>query len=203
MNTGPHLVIKGTILVSIILVILFSMATDHIRDGSFTHTTSPPQTIALAAQADHAEFTKNQCDLNLTYPDEILKWCSFITDTANKTNLPANLIAAIIQVESNGNPSAISKSGAVGLMQVMPRDGKAASFQCINGPCFAGRPTTEELLDPEFNLSYGARLLTSLYSKTNNIREALFRYGPMDVGYSYADLVLSVYNHHNSFNPSP
>lgn len=37
-----------------------------------------------------------------------------------KTGLPANVIAAVIAVESTCNPLAVSRSGAVGLTQVMP-----------------------------------------------------------------------------------
>ena len=65
---------------------------------------------------------------------------------------------------------------------------------CANGPCFANRPTTQQLFDPEFNLNYGAGMLSGLLQKYNDLREALRAYGPMDVGYSYADQVLSVYN---------
>ena len=79
-------------------------------------------------------------------------------------------------------------------MQVMPRDGLAASFMCVNGPCFANRPTTEQLQDPEFNISYGTKMLAELVSKYGNMRDALRYYGPKDVGYYYADIVLSLYN---------
>ncbi len=65
-------------------------------------------------------------------------------------------------IESAGDAGAYSSNGAVGLLQVMPRDGLAAEFMCPNGPCFASRPTTDELMDPEFNLAYGARMLADL-----------------------------------------
>jgi len=96
--------------------------------------------------------------------------------------------------ESGGQPDVISASGAVGLMQVMPRDGIAASFECINGPCFTGRPSMQELLNPEFNLDYGCNMLTRLISEKGSIRDALKAYGPRDVGYIYADKVLGIYN---------
>ena len=96
-------------------------------------------------------------------------------------------------MESGGNPLAYSRSGAVGLMQVMPRDGIAASFQCVNGPCFASRPTIAELQDPEFNVEYGTRMLAGLFARLGSLREALHAYGPMDVGYTYADRILAVF----------
>ena len=99
-------------------------------------------------------------------------------------------------MESGGDEAAYSSSGAVGLMQVMPRDGIAATFECINGPCFASRPTIEELLQPEFNVEYGSQMLAGLVSNLGSPREALKAYGPMDVDYSYADRVLSIYDNY-------
>lgn len=95
--------------------------------------------------------------------------------------------------ESAGKADAYSKSGAVGLMQVMPRDGKAATFMCINGPCFADRPSSQELFDPEFNIAYGTRMLADLIRRFGNVRDALKAYGPKDVGYYYADIVLNIH----------
>ncbi len=76
-------------------------------------------------------------------------------------------------------------------MQVMPRDGLAAAFQCVNGPCFVNRPTIVELQDPEFNVAYGTRMLAGLVGKYQDVREGLKAYGPMDMGYGYADIVLA------------
>jgi soluble lytic murein transglycosylase-like protein len=116
-----------------------------------------------------------------------------ITYFAEEQGLSPNLIAALIWQESGGNALAYSKSGAVGLMQVMPRDGLAANFQCINGPCFADRPSTNELQDPVFNVEYGTNLLAGLVSRLGNLRDALKAYGPENVGYYYADKVLGIY----------
>jgi soluble lytic murein transglycosylase-like protein len=83
-------------------------------------------------------------------------------------------------------------------MQIMPRDGLAASFMCLNGPCFSNRPSTDELKDPEFNVKYGTRMLASLVSRNGNFREALKSYGPMNVGYYYADKVLGIYERYRN-----
>jgi hypothetical protein len=47
-------------------------------------------------------------------------WQSFIDEAASRFSVPASWIRAVIRVESNGNPNALSPKGAVGLMQVMP-----------------------------------------------------------------------------------
>jgi hypothetical protein len=65
---------------------------------------------------------------------------------------------------------------------------------CINGPCFADRPSTDELFDPEFNIAYGARMLAGLIARNGGVRDALKSYGPKDVGYYYADIVLGIFH---------
>ena len=182
--------------------------------GTVAAAQMPPQallapTLTAAAEtnteSDHAgqgyegapeAHNTPSCSLPGRYPEKVRRWCEPIERYAHETGLPANLIAAVMLQESGGNPEAYSHSGAVGLMQVMPRDGIAANFMCINGPCFASRPTIEELKDPDFNIAYGSRMLANLTTRHGSYREALFRYGPMDVGYRYADLVLTIWENY-------
>jgi soluble lytic murein transglycosylase-like protein len=133
------------------------------------------------------------CPLSPNYPSSILQWCDKITRNANLHGIDPNLIAALILQESGGQADAYSKSGAVGLMQVMPRDGLAAEFMCPNGPCFANRPSMAELYDPDFNVEYGTQFLASLISRHGSYREALKYYGPANVDYYYADIVMAIY----------
>lgn len=148
------------------------------------------------AASSHSE-QKNEtsgCEVSVRYPESILQWCGLIQKHARENGLDPNLIAAIILQESNGNPQAYSHSGAVGLMQVMPRDGIAAGFWCSSGPCFAGRPSMDELYDPEFNIAYGTHMFAGLVQKHGNVRDALRAYGPTGWGYGYADKVLAIYD---------
>jgi hypothetical protein len=170
-----------------------------------------PPTVVLAANTSNEKEVKlevpeeptpviqqsaqitGDCLVSKRYPDSIRQWCGLITHYAQKHALQPDLVAALIWQESGGNAVAYSKSGAVGLMQVMPKDGIAASFQCTNGPCFKNRPSITQLQDAEFNIAYGTRMLSGLQSKYGNLRDALKYYGPMDVGYYYADKVLGIY----------
>lgn len=161
-----------------------------------TDVAEPSTTTDTLTETESAAVTDTAaaCSLGVNFPDSIRRWCALIETHAREHSLDPNLIAAVILQESGGKPDAYSKSGAVGLMQVMPRDGIAATFQCINGPCFSSRPTIEELSDPDYNVAFGTKMLAGLIRKHGSVREALRAYGPMDVGYYYADLVLDIYN---------
>jgi hypothetical protein len=131
--------------------------------------------------------------LNSLMPQNVQLWKSAIETAARTAGLDPNLIAAIILQESGGNPLAYSNSGAVGLMQVMPNNGIASQFICGSQPCFINRPSIDKLLNPEFNIKYGSNYLAELIRQKGSLRDALKGYGPMDIGYGYADIVLSIY----------
>jgi len=48
------------------------------------------------------------------------RYDSYIAEAARKYDVPFSLIKAIIRVESDYDPNAVSRSGARGLMQIMP-----------------------------------------------------------------------------------
>lgn len=188
-----HKIFFGVILGSFFLI----FAATKLLSPSEIVSASPEKNPEFSPNIiENSNDTKLSCTLSTLYPMEIQQWCDFIEVNAKKYSLESNLIAAVMLQESGGNTDAYSKSGAVGLMQIMPKDGIAANFMCINGPCFSNRPTMEELFNPEFNIEYGSRMLINLYEKYGNWREVLRAYGPMDVGYQYADIVLSIFENY-------
>lgn len=209
---GPKLVIPGAILGSMLLAFFlytitagFVYPTETVLaapEAEENMQSDPSQTGDLAASQANADpalannAASTDCRVSSKFPGEVLQWCGLITQYAEQFGLPIDLVASVIWQESGGNPSAYSKSGAVGLMQVMPNDGLAANFMCKNGPCFSDRPSTEKLQDPDFNVMYGTRMLSGLVNKHGNFRDALRAYGPMDVGYYYADIVLNIFENH-------
>jgi soluble lytic murein transglycosylase-like protein len=197
MSKGASLVIRGTIMGSVIVALLGWLLATHIKllpTTEVAYAASASSNINQPATKNNSTTTNEVCSVNPGYPKKIRQWCEIITRFAAQAELPANLVAAVILQESGGNANAFSACGAVGLMQVMPRDGIASSFECINGPCFASRPTIEELQDPSFNIEYGTRMLAGLTNRLGSLREALKAYGPIDIGYSYADRVLAIYD---------
>lgn len=191
MRLGPWLVIRGLILGNVIVVLLTSALS---ANASSPNPSSVIDAIPVAEQTvTESTVSTEGCLVSQEFPESVRQWCSLITRYAGEHGLPADLVAAVIWQESGGKPQAISRSGAVGLMQIMPRDGIAATFMCVNGPCFSGRPSSDQLRDPEFNVQYGTRMLARLLERNGSLRDALKAYGPMDRGYSYADRVLSLY----------
>ena len=88
------------------------------------------------------------------------------------------LIRAKITVESRWDPSAISKAGAIGLMQVMPANAKWCGLNVA------------ELFVPEKNIECGVKLFNDdLKAVSGNVVEALYRYnaGPKGVKYPPAE----------------
>jgi soluble lytic murein transglycosylase-like protein len=152
-----------------------------------------PGKVTNASYQAQASAQTGDCQVSGKYPESIRQWCAWITKYAQQNGADPNLISAVMLQESGGNPKSYSSSGAVGLMQIMARDGIAARFMCKGRPCFSDRPSMAELYNPEFNIQYGARMLAGLYRSRGSWREALFAYGPMDMGYYYADLVLKIY----------
>ena len=174
----------------------------NLLAGLFPEAKSAPESKSITDSASVEQkgqiqsTTGGDCQVSASFPDTIRQWCNLIMQYSSENSLDPNLTAAVILQESGGDPTAYSHSGAVGLMQVMPRDGIAANFTCQNGPCFASRPTIDELQNPEFNISYGTKMLSGLINKYGNSRDGLRYYGPADVGYYYADIVLAIYKNY-------
>ena len=121
-------------------------------------------------------------------PDEIDK-------AAQRYNVPAELVRAVIWAESAGDAAAVSHRGAIGLMQLMPQT--------------AGEMFVEDPVDPAQNIMGGTRYLRWLANQFNGDMlltlaaynagpDAVRKYGgvpPFDETRTYCKKVMAYYRH--------
>ncbi|NLZ38903.1 MAG: lytic transglycosylase domain-containing protein [Firmicutes bacterium] len=72
------------------------------------------------------------------------------------------LVVAVIHTESKFNPEAVSRKGALGLMQIMPSTANWIAQQLQLAPL-----TKEEIMEPEINIRLGTWYLASLTKEFN------------------------------------
>jgi soluble lytic murein transglycosylase-like protein len=100
-------------------------------------------------------------------------WYQQIQEAAHAYGVDEHLLQAVVKVESNFDPYVVSRSGAIGLMQIMPAT--AAGFIGLQG---TRQSLVQQLKDPAINVHAGALYLRSL----------------MDTFAQRVDLALAAYN---------
>jgi len=88
-----------------------------------------------------------------------MQWLPISEKAGAAWGVSPRLITAIIAVESGGNPGLVSKSNAVGLMQLKA---STAGREVYRHMGWKGEPTTAELKNPERNISMGTAYLSIL-----------------------------------------
>lgn len=106
--------------------------------------------------------------LRARYP---LRYEHIVRGHAENYRLDPALLAAVIYQESKFKPEARSKSGAIGLMQLLPETAKGIAAR-TGGSAFR----IEDLDDPEINVRYGSWYLDHLRSRYDSTRLALAAY---------------------------
>jgi len=91
---------------------------------------------------------------------------SVIKQAASTYGVDETLVKAIIQVESGFNPGAVSKSNAVGLMQLKASTAGRDAYR-LKGRY--GQPSTHELKDPRVNIDLGTAYLSMLQQQLAGI----------------------------------
>ena len=84
---------------------------------------------------------------------------NFVAAYAEEVGLEAALVYAVIKVESDFKEDAVSKSGAIGLMQILPSTGKWIAEQ-LNV-----QYVSDVMFEPETNIRFGCFYLNYLFEK--------------------------------------
>ncbi|MFZ5974927.1 MAG: lytic transglycosylase domain-containing protein [Bacillota bacterium] len=131
--------------------------------------------LVLAVLAT-AAFWGNELMLRSIYQKDHL---TYVSDMAQEYGLDIYLVAAVVYVESEFHADAVSRKGAVGLMQIMPETG-----EWIAGKLGFKHYTDEMLKDPQTNLRFGCWYLQYLLERyDSDVRLSLCAYnaGPGSV----------------------
>ena len=93
----------------------------------------------------------------------------WIDEAAEETRIDSTVIASVIRAESGGDPKAVSKAGAKGLMQLV--DGTAGDLN------------VSDVFDPKENIKAGSRYLRQMLDRFGDLDTALAAYnaGPGNV----------------------
>jgi len=115
--------------------------------------------------------------------DKRRKLLLLVRSEAARAKVPASLVLAMINVESDFKPWAVSTVGAQGLMQIMPFWLKVA-----------GKPG-DNLFNPQTNIRIGCTVLAYyLHRSHGDLAEALQRYYGSRFGNDYTTRVLKLLN---------
>lgn len=149
--------------------------------------------LLIATPTDVAVATSPK-DKSVDWLARSAQYDGVITGAAKAATIQASLVRAVIVVESGFNPRAVSKKGAIGLMQLAPATAK--------------RYGVKNIYDPEENVRAGARYLSDLLTRFNSNlelalaaynagEEAVERYGrhvpPFRETLAYVPSVMKVY----------
>ena len=122
----------------------------------------------LAACAVYVLETEPRWYERLRHP---LRYQQLVVGHAENYDLEPQLVAAVIYQESKFDADALSASGAVGLMQLLPSTG-----QGIADRTGGEEWTPDDLHNPELNIRYGSWYLRHLLDKYGDEELALAAY---------------------------
>lgn len=111
----------------------------------------------------HATSQTEQCPLSVSGRKAEYLYHMFIIQTANHYQIDPALIKAIIMAESGYNTKAISRRGAKGLMQLMPKTAEAMGV--------------EDIFNPHQNITGGIQYFKQMVNRFNgDVKLALAAY---------------------------
>lgn len=122
--------------------------------------------IKPVKRSDKKSGVRYRVDIPLL-PDHVQRradrYAPLVEKYARRYGISPALVMSIIHAESFFNPVAVSKSGAVGLMQLVPETGGRDAATVVYGR--SRQPSVQALFDPETNIHLGVAYLHLLQNQ--------------------------------------
>lgn len=165
-------------------------------ESGITHYTNLPENdqFKLIVATLEEMGASNQANISPKM-DNVSAYASIVNDAAIEAGVDQALVHAVVTAESGYNPAAVSRTGAKGLMQLMPATAK--------------RYAVKDIFDPAQNLRAGAHYLKDLLAQFdgnlelvlaayNAGEQAVLKYGrkipPYRETRAYVPKVLTLYS---------
>jgi len=127
------------------------------------------------------------------------RFASKIAEVANRYQVPEALLHAVITIESAYDPNAISRAGAVGLMQLMPATARRYGVANRRNPSANLTGGTRYLKDLLLRFDSNLELALAGYNAGGNAVEKFGnRIPPFDETQNYVRKVLQLYSQHSA-----
>ena len=158
MGWTPPLPRLQGVLASALLVLSASVVHADIyksvgKDGVISFSNKPSQGSKRVVKESAAKKATRAVMPSDTSPDRVHRYDAFIREAATLYQIPEALVRAVIKVESNFDPRALSPANAHGLMQLIPPT--------------AERMMVQDIYDPRQNVFGGTRYLRVLANLFN------------------------------------
>jgi soluble lytic murein transglycosylase len=137
----------------------------YIDDKGVMHFTNAP----TSNEHEYKVYIKERTSVSKRFYSTN-KYDHYITDASEQTGVDSRLLKAMIKAESDFDPRAVSRKGAMGLMQIMPENFKMLD---LKNP-----------FDPWENIKAGARYFQQLNKRFNGklaLSLAAYNAGPTAV----------------------
>ena len=152
----------------ILIAFVISVQADiymYIDNNGVMHFTNVP----TSNEHDYKVFIKERTAISKKFHSTD-KYDKLISDASRKYDVDSRLLKAMIKAESDFDPQAVSRKGAMGLMQIMPQN-----FKMLN---------LDDPFDPWQNIRAGAQYFKKMYERFNGklaLSLAAYNAGPTAV----------------------
>jgi soluble lytic murein transglycosylase-like protein len=128
-------------------VLFVTVSAGYFLSG-FSGSRALPAEARVVTQEARVEAAPAESVPAVSEPEGEVDLDTYIKQVAARYDVPADLVGAVIEAESSRNPRAVSRRGARGLMQLMPKTAK--------------RLGVDDPFDPRANIEAGVKHLRAM-----------------------------------------